>query len=541
MPSYRLLRSNKESGPYSFNDLLTLGLKPYDLVWVEGRSAAWRYPSEVAELKEYAPVIEEQPFDRFFKKPSASEAPIKESNPSTNQNHPLQEPKYPINPSPSPERTINENFVEQDAVPVKTSEPVKKQEPEPEVSAPSYKPNASQPKKKVFVALPETNAFDPFIASKATESFKEEQYHQYLPKPRQAQPEEKSYSPINIRESEESKLETKYTQSLDDIKEMYVNTLVQRKTKNKRKEIARKLIKPVVLPLSLVVVGIAIGYFITNKKVAVEGTATVAKVIPQQTSPEQKQPVVAPEQKSEDPIDQNGLQPDEKQNLVSLTDNKKANVPAKEEEKMKTQKTSQQKIDEKKPSETLDNGKTATTRKTSDQRVRDKETVTSSNETSLVQKKDLEVDPATGERKSVTRSNSDLTSLDNNNSNNTSAERSNKGNVAEHKFLDSEPKNLLNLVSVKSNNYVRGAFGGIRGLELTVSNNSSYLLDEVSVEVQIMKPSEQPLRTDIITFKNISANGAVTVKVPDSQRGIRVDYRITNIESKQFQKGTAGL
>ena len=76
MPSYRLLRSNKESGPYTLNDLVTLGLKPYDLVWVDGRSAAWRYSSEVAELKEYAPAVEEQPYDRFYKKPSEAETPI---------------------------------------------------------------------------------------------------------------------------------------------------------------------------------------------------------------------------------------------------------------------------------------------------------------------------------------------------------------------------------------------------------------------------------------------------------------------------------
>ena len=76
---------------------------------------------------------------------------------------------------------------------------------------------------------------------------------------------------------------------------------------------------------------------------------------------------------------------------------------------------------------------------------------------------------------------------------------------------------------------------------MTVFNNSSYLLDEVKVELQIMKPSDQPLRTDIITFRNIGANGAVTVKVPDSQRGIRVEYRITDIESRQWQKTTAGL
>src|ERR1700744_1769058 len=68
---YSLLRDNKQSGPYSLDQLKTMGLKAYDLVWVDGKSAAWRYPSEIAELKAFAPVVEEQPFDRFFKKPAA--------------------------------------------------------------------------------------------------------------------------------------------------------------------------------------------------------------------------------------------------------------------------------------------------------------------------------------------------------------------------------------------------------------------------------------------------------------------------------------
>src|SRR6185503_7793122 len=68
MDTYLLLRSNKQSGPYDLQQLVSLGLKPYDLVWLEGKSAAWRYPSEVEGLKSYAPVTEEQPYDRFYKK-----------------------------------------------------------------------------------------------------------------------------------------------------------------------------------------------------------------------------------------------------------------------------------------------------------------------------------------------------------------------------------------------------------------------------------------------------------------------------------------
>src|SRR5688572_14620066 len=76
MASYLLLRNNTKSGPLGLNELLQFGLKPYDLVWVEGKSAAWRYPSEIEELKPYAPAVEEQPYDRFFKKPSQSKETV---------------------------------------------------------------------------------------------------------------------------------------------------------------------------------------------------------------------------------------------------------------------------------------------------------------------------------------------------------------------------------------------------------------------------------------------------------------------------------
>ena len=68
MNKYLLLRDNKQTGPYSVEELISKGLKPYDLVWLDGKSAAWRYPSEIEELKAFAPAVEEQPYDRFYKK-----------------------------------------------------------------------------------------------------------------------------------------------------------------------------------------------------------------------------------------------------------------------------------------------------------------------------------------------------------------------------------------------------------------------------------------------------------------------------------------
>src|SRR5689334_15659794 len=76
---YLLLRDNKQTGPYSTEELIAKGLKPYDLVWLEGKSAAWRYPSEIQELKPYAPAVEEQPYDRFYKKPQHSTTALEQA------------------------------------------------------------------------------------------------------------------------------------------------------------------------------------------------------------------------------------------------------------------------------------------------------------------------------------------------------------------------------------------------------------------------------------------------------------------------------
>ncbi len=77
---YLLLRNNKQSGPYSLEELKSMGLKAYDLVWLEGKSAAWRYPCEIEDLKSFAPQVEEQPFDRFYKKTPASVANVSSAN-----------------------------------------------------------------------------------------------------------------------------------------------------------------------------------------------------------------------------------------------------------------------------------------------------------------------------------------------------------------------------------------------------------------------------------------------------------------------------
>lgn len=55
MKEYLLLRNNKQSGPYSLDELQQMGLKAFDLIWIDKKSSAWRYPSEIKEMAAFAP------------------------------------------------------------------------------------------------------------------------------------------------------------------------------------------------------------------------------------------------------------------------------------------------------------------------------------------------------------------------------------------------------------------------------------------------------------------------------------------------------
>jgi hypothetical protein len=91
MSSYLLLRNNNESGPFSMEEMRGMSLKAYDLIWIVGKSAAWRYPGEIAELKSFAPPVPELDNDLFRKKPLA-DMPVtdsfKEQRPISNSQRP---------------------------------------------------------------------------------------------------------------------------------------------------------------------------------------------------------------------------------------------------------------------------------------------------------------------------------------------------------------------------------------------------------------------------------------------------------------------
>lgn len=60
---YKLLRNNQQTGPYTLGELAQLGLKPFDLVWADGHTAGWVHPYEVEALVPYLSVAEEEPVE----------------------------------------------------------------------------------------------------------------------------------------------------------------------------------------------------------------------------------------------------------------------------------------------------------------------------------------------------------------------------------------------------------------------------------------------------------------------------------------------
>lgn len=440
MATYLLLRNNKETGPLTLQQLLELGLKPYDLVWVESKSAAWRYPSEISELKKFAPVVEEQPFDRFYKKTA--------------------EDKHFF-------EIIEESRNKTEAHLVKISE---------------LKTEKISP--KVFVSLPgHQSEPDPVIEIKRPEPVMviEEK------RPSLAEQKLPTFSPPGKKEEikqpeKKTELKQEYSQPLDEIKKQYVEKYLSRKQKTIRKQNFVKLLQLAGAAVFVLALGTLVYFTVKpDRNLNTTGQSVLqdpGKNINGNTGGTIDQTVFPDEQTLSGTI---------QENISSENDEMPVSTePAKQPVQKQVNKP-----DEKN---------------------------NSSGQVEMVQNNTpvpLQTDPANGERNKMVRN-----------------------NAAKKK---QQPAEINSLVSVKANEYKRKAFGGIENLQLTVNNSSSYILDKVLVELQYLKPSEQPLKTETIEFSSIAPNGSMTIKIPDNPRGIKVAYKILQVESSQYDKTTAGL
>lgn len=112
---------------------------------------------------------------------------------------------------------------------------------------------------------------------------------------------------------------------------------------------------------------------------------------------------------------------------------------------------------------------------------------------------------------------------------------SNTPPVAEKKEVKKvAAETIASKLQLKANEYNVAAFGGIRNLKMTLQNDSRYLLDKVSVELRYLNPEGAVVKTEMIDFNFVQPGGEVTVAVKKTSRGVKVDYKITRIESKEL-------
>lgn len=94
--------------------------------------------------------------------------------------------------------------------------------------------------------------------------------------------------------------------------------------------------------------------------------------------------------------------------------------------------------------------------------------------------------------------------------------------------------NIEKYVTARTNQYSYDELGGISNLDIIVTNNTEYLLNEVNVAVDYIKDSGGIYKTEIVTIFNIPAKQDKSTSAPESSRGTSVNANVMTITSKKL-------
>lgn len=92
---------------------------------------------------------------------------------------------------------------------------------------------------------------------------------------------------------------------------------------------------------------------------------------------------------------------------------------------------------------------------------------------------------------------------------------------------------LKKMLQVESNVYHVTATGGIYDLELTVFNQSNYFIEEVTVQVDYFNIKGQLVQTESFLTTLIKPKSSKTIQIPSNDKGVKIKYRITNIQAPE--------
>jgi hypothetical protein len=513
MKQYRLLRNNKESGPYSAEELIQSGFKPYDLIWADGKSAAWRYPGEMGEFKMHAPAVEEQPFDRFYKKPSPTESK-KES--------PIPILKETITPviKETPASIASSNF---NAIP---SIVVKAEKPRIRIKADSRKiemPVVSEPviQKEKIKPVPQEEKIKPALQKEIIKPM----FERETVKTTQAitnpgwkdmwldwEQEKKAISSLNkisVKDHAHEVLETKFSQSLDEIKERYVETVLKPKRISSIGK-SGNLITVFILIAAILGFGMWMGIkwsgngnTLTQQK--------IASIQPQsvKTSPENEQPheqnLPAADETKTSAVN-NGTKTSNNENKTSAPSNENSTNPVSQPvahntiPAIKKTQTSHS-VDEFAESKSV---------------YQPKQKKPVKDFTFQEESKDVEIYNKNVQQNDVAE-------------NNVRTEPKKQAPPSGFNHFKPQPK-ITDFISVDT--YVPSP-GSAVGVKLRVQNISGVAVDMVMVDLHYYDSNGRYQTGATVYVRNISAGQTVTVLAPDNSHAVKVNYRIAMISSEK--------
>jgi|688.fasta_scaffold188311_2 hypothetical protein len=94
--------------------------------------------------------------------------------------------------------------------------------------------------------------------------------------------------------------------------------------------------------------------------------------------------------------------------------------------------------------------------------------------------------------------------------------------------------NITNLIQVTTNQYSVNTFGGISNLDIIVTNNTNYTIDQITVAIDYIKENGGIYTTEYLTFNNIPAYQNKSLSAPDSTRGLSVKLTKQTITSSEL-------
>jgi hypothetical protein len=502
MKQFRLLRNNKESGPYDAEQLIQIGLKAYDLVWEDGRSAAWRYPSEIADLKAFAPAVEDQPFDRFYKRNEENINAVADTIIAAVKK---EKPRFRIK--------ADWKKIEQPLLVAETKQIETKQTPQPVFA------------KQNISAEPQPSWHDAWLdweqEKKAVTSTNKTTVSQNV-----------------IHTKVEVPLETKFSQSLNDIKERYVESILKPCEKRslplgtifKKGNIAAALL------IGLIGWGIYVGFVMKdpdakNTAAAVKSTPVKAPqtvVIPPDVSDNTdaaSQPV------NNDDINNNATTIDNNNKLVAVNKN---NLPKPVKNKIISATAIPKHI-------SLQQKNNSVVKKVALQNISPvyKQASLSSAKNIVVKNNQTAKPPSTflpGEHSAVVQqSNGQYTrTVARRTDNNIIASNPQPAKVSATNTNYTTPvsakKRIEDYVTVSNAN---GPSSTIQNMHLSVQNNTDNPIDLAVVDIQYFDANGRFQKGETVYVNDIPANENIDVKVPDSRSSSHINYKVSLVSSAQ--------